>query len=244
MVQAQLTVGCSESLSVLAGGSWSSLQHSCRFSIRGLLPLLRQSLEGSNFKAGSVSSHLSSYSSLTRVRVLKAQDEWVLPTSNDLLSSYFIFRSQPVSARVHAASHIVSRVYLVESMVDLRFIQRHHSLFSQVNERCPQIIQDAHPHLEKILFTGAEFRIDLRSIKCIDWSPSFTIEELQTNPFQSSLMDVDEGITVNAEEEPSSSSRRLVVAKNAKISSGEQSSLSASLRGPQSSLKRQSRIIS
>ena len=83
------------------------------------------------------------------------------------------------------------------------------------NEGCLPIIQETHPRLENVLFIGVGWRSGL--INRIDWSPSFTVEKPHINPFQSSLMDVDQGIMVTADDDQASSSKPSIIFKNAKI---------------------------
>ena len=55
------------------------------------------------------------------------------------------------------------------------------------------LVRSSHPHLEQLLFVNQEFRSGLKEL---DFSPSFTIEEISINPWKSGVMDVDEEFTV------------------------------------------------
>ena len=79
-------------------------------------------------------------------------------------------------------------------------------------------MKESHPHLQKVLFTGTEWRSSV--IKQLEWSPSYTITEMLVNLFQmDQFMDVEEDARIIAgnEGQASSSSKPVIVVKSAKI---------------------------
>ena len=75
----------------------------------------------------------------------------------------------------------------------------------KLNEKCLSITRESHQNVEHFLLNGKEWSLNV--IKRIDWSSSFPVEELQINPFQTTLMDVNGGIIITSEEEQGSTKR-------------------------------------
>ena len=86
---------------------------------------------------------------------------------------------------------------------------------ARLNERVLRLVRSYYPHLESMLFMGSAFK-SAGLFRQLEWSQSFTLEEDIINPWKSSLMEVDEGFTIN-EGESSSSSKTTIMVNNAKV---------------------------
>ena len=140
------------------------------------LGTIRQSLEGSSIKAGR-RAHIG------HLTIPAPESQFSKVKMNDYFADFMIFSARASLFEVsESASEFMQYHVLYHQSTSLSPWWISDSLKDitlspvRLNERCFQIIREAHPHLVKILFAGAKFLTDL--IKCTVWSPSFTIEEL------------------------------------------------------------------
>ena len=65
----------------------------------------------------------------------------------------------------------------------------------RLTEHVLMLIRLYHPHLEQLLFKGPEFKVGLREL---EFTPSFTVEEMTVNPWKPGIMDFDDFMVIDS----------------------------------------------